>query len=216
MARTRWGVDSAQTVTNQLYNCVTENFGKPDFWGRYVTTVPKAAEGLTSSEISFLHQNGIKILPIYSGFKEALGYRNGQIAARNAIFHAQRLGVPKNVFIFANVENFFPVDEAWIRGWVEVFYPSGYRPGFYHDPVKGGFSSAFCSAAKINNQVEIQSVLWSAEPELKPSKKAEAPAFDPTKPPCSANVWAWQYGRDAEACPIDTNVIDTKLFDNLF
>ncbi len=216
MATYIWGVDSATAVTSEGYNCVMNNLGKPAFWGRYVTTVPKVADGLSKTEILFLHKNGIKILPIYSAFKEAVGYQKGQITARNAIYNAQRLGVPKNVFIFANIEHFFSVDEAWIRGWIDTFYPSGYRPGFYHDPVKGDFSAAYCQAVKKSEKVGIQSVLWSAEPEVGTTKKVKVPKYAPAKPPCQANTWAWQYGRDAKVCPVDTNLIDSKLLNNLW
>ena len=206
-----WGVDSASPVNEQLLHCVRTNYGHPRFWGRYIKTVPGAAEGLSKREIAFLRQHGIKILPIYSNFREATGYRHGQITAQNAIFNAKLLRIPRNVVIFANVERFFDVDEAWIRGWVNKFYTSDYKPGLYHDPTKGGFSASFCKAAAGDEKVRIQSVLWSAEPEPGVTKKKDAPAYKPVSPPCSANVWAWQYGRDSTVCPIDTNLISPRL-----
>lgn len=216
MTRTFWGVDSASAVTNQLLQCVLTNYGHPKYWGRYLKTVPNSADGLTMNEISLLHQNGIKIMPIYSDFMEATGYSRGQIVARNAIFHASRLRVPKNVVLFANVEHFFKVDEAWIRGWVDAIFPSGYRPGFYHDPVKGNFSHAYCIASSNYERVKQQAILWSAEPEPGATGEREAPAFNPSKPPCEANVWGWQYGRDAANCPIDTNLITQPLYNLLY
>lgn len=51
-------------------------------------------------------------------------YERGKIAARNAIFHACRLGIPNNIAIFANIEDEFRVDEGWIRAWVDTFYSS--------------------------------------------------------------------------------------------
>ncbi|XWN51593.1 hypothetical protein L0P96_10335 [Anoxybacillus flavithermus] len=39
---------------------------------------------------------------------------------------------------------------------------------------------------------------------------AKAPTFRPNVPNCRANVWIWQYGRDADLCPIDTNVANRK------
>jgi hypothetical protein len=59
-----WGVDSASPVNNQLYQCVLTNLGKPRFWGRYLSTVPRAADGLTQEEISFLHRQNIKDIGI--------------------------------------------------------------------------------------------------------------------------------------------------------
>ncbi len=211
MAQTYWGVDSAAVVNESLYNCVITHFGKPHYWGRYLATVPNAAEGLSASEIAFLHQRGIKILPIYSAFRSATGYNRGQIAAQNAIFQARRLDIPKNVVLFANIERFFAVDDGWIRGWVDTIYPSGYRPGFYHDPVQGNFSNAYCTATNISERVKQQAILWSAEPEPGVSKESDAPTFNPTAPACRGNVWGWQYGRDATTCPIDTNIITDQL-----
>jgi hypothetical protein len=192
MVNTIWGVDSASSVTNALLQCVRTNYGSPRFWGRYIKTVPGAADGLTRAEIALIHGQGIRILPVYSDFRDARGYSKGQVAARNAIHNAKLLGIPKNVVLFANVERFFAVDEAWIRGWVDTLFPSDYKPGFYNDPVVGGFSDAFCKAAAGHDRVRIQSVLWSAEPHPGVSKEREAPAYAPTAPPCRPNVWAWQ------------------------
>ncbi|TCT19631.1 uncharacterized protein DUF1906 [Melghiribacillus thermohalophilus] len=211
-----WGVDSAARATEDLYNCVLNNFGKPEFWGRYLTTVEGASEGLTREEVELLHNSGTKVLPIYNRFRDATGNRQGRVTARNTIFQAERLGIPKGTVLFANVERFFDVDAEWIKGYVDVFYPSGYRPGFYHDPVEGNFSSAYCQAVSENEQVAIQSILWSAEPDPGVTRRREAPAYNPQRPPCRENVWGWQYGRDAESCPIDTNLIDERLYEMLW
>jgi hypothetical protein len=211
-----WGVDSASPVNNQLFQCVLNNFGKPRFWGRYLSTVPRAADGLTNEEITFLHRQSIKILPIYNDFRNAVGYENGKLAARNAARHALRLGVPKGTFIFANIERFFRVDDAWIRGWVDTIRTSGFKSGIYHDPISGGFSKVFCQAVKRDYRVKNETALWSAEPETTPTGAQNVPTFSPYKPRCNGNVWAWQYGRDAKVCPIDTNVIDSRLFNQLF
>ncbi|MFB1050136.1 glycoside hydrolase domain-containing protein [Paraliobacillus sp. JSM ZJ581] len=207
-----WGVDSAATVTSDLYNCVLNNYGKPEYWGRYLTRVEGAAEGLTKEEVNLLHNSGTKILPIYSNFSSATGSRKGRTVAQNAVFHAKRLGIPKGTILFANVENFFDVNANWISSYVDTLYHTDYKPGFYHDPIEGNFSKAYCQAIKQNNAVEVQAVLWSAEPESGISKRIEAPTFAPRKPSCKANVWGWQYGRDAKTCPIDTNLIDQRLY----
>lgn len=211
-----WGVDSAARATQDLYNCVNRSFGKPAFWGRYLTTVPNVSDGLSESEIGFLHRNGVRILPIYNDFSSATGYRNGRVAASNAIFHARRLGIPKAKFLFANTERTFEIDEAWIRGWVDAMYPSGYRPGIYADPSTIAFNRAYCTAASNNEQVSKQLVIWSQEPTPGPTSKTDAPAFKPVAPPCLANVWGWQYGENAEACPIDTNLIEPRLYESLW
>jgi hypothetical protein len=216
MVQAIWGVDSAEKVTKRLYDCTLQHFGKPEYWGRYLTTVPNASDGLTKEEILLLHNSGTRVLPIYNNFRDATGYQAGKIIAQNAVFHAKRLGFPKGKVLFANVERFFKVDEAWIRGYVDAMYPSGYKPGFYHDPVKGTFTGAYCAAAKTNDKVSVQSILWSAEPEYGATKKRDAPAYQPAKVSCPGNVWGWQYGRDAAQCPIDTNLIEQRLFEMLW
>ncbi|MBB5174255.1 glycoside hydrolase domain-containing protein [Texcoconibacillus texcoconensis] len=215
MAKLFWGVDSAAKVDEQLFNCVKSQFGSPKFWGRYLNTIEGVSVGLTKEERSFLHTRGVKVMPIYNNFQASVGLREGKVAARNAIFNAQRIGIAEGTFIFANVERFFEVDADWLVGWVETFYNSEYRPGFYNDPVEGGFSDAYCQAIEQNEQVRIQSVLWSAEPEPGVSGANNYPNFAPESPPCEANVWAWQYGRDADECPIDTVLLQDRLFDNL-
>lgn len=216
MAREIWGVDSAARVTDSLYQCVVEKYGIPKYWGRYLSTVPNVSDGLDSQEINFLRQKGIKILPIYNDYTSAVGYEKGKVAARNAIFHAKRLKIPKGVFLFGNTEKFFEIDEAWIRGWVDTMYTSNYRPGIYGDPSTVVFNEAYCTAASNNERVSEQLVIWSQEPTPGVSKKKNAPTYKPMVPPCIANVWAWQYGENAPDCPIDTNLMDRRLYENLW
>lgn len=211
-----WGVDSAAAVTTELYSCVLKNFGKPMFWGRYLTRIPDASEALTREEVQLLHNSGTKVLPIYNNFREALGYDKGRVVAQNATFQAKRLGVPQGTVIFANVERFFRVDKDWIKGFVDVMFTSGYRAGIYHDPIQGGFATAYCQAVQDNQEVSHQLILWSAEPEPGVTKARQAPSYQPKKPPCPANVWGWQYGRDSQICPIDTNLIDRRLYNQLW
>lgn len=211
-----WGVDSASAVTKDLYDCVLKNFGKPSYWGRYLVTNPGAAIGLTREEAQLLHHSGTKVLPIYSKFAQATGYREGKMIAQNAIYQARRLGIPDGKVVFANLERYFEIDEAWIRGYVDGIYPSGYKPGLYFDPVEGSFSAAYCAAVGNDKKVATQVVLWSAEPESGVTKARNAPSFRPKKPPCKGNVWGWQYGRDSDVCPIDTNLINSQLYELLW
>ncbi|MEH7234919.1 glycoside hydrolase domain-containing protein [Bacillus sp. JJ1562] len=216
MPRYVWGVDSAATVDEELYTSVKSKLGNPKFWGRYLSEVPNVSQGLTKVEISFLRNRGIKVLPIYYVFSDETGYEKGQLAARNAVFNARRLGIPNNVALFANIERFFAVDEAWIRGWVETISPTGYRPGIYSDPIEGDFSNAYSEAVRKNNQVAIQTLLWSAEPEPGVTRERNAPIFRPHSPKSKANVWVWQYGRDSKDYHIDTNLADQRTLNYLY
>ncbi len=102
-----WGVDSAAAVTENLYECVRNTYGQPDFWGRYLHRIEGVSDGLTAEEIRFIRERGIKILPIYNNFTEAIGSRAGTVSARNAMFQAKLLNMREGSFIFANIENFF-------------------------------------------------------------------------------------------------------------
>jgi len=201
-----WGVDSAEIVTEDLLQCVIDNFGFPKFWGRYLVRVPGISEGLTEDEISFIHSKGVKLLPIFNSFQEAIGYRQGIEAANNAVFYARELGIPNGVPLFANVERFFQIDAEWIHGWTEALLVSGYRSGIYNDPVIGNFNKAFCDAINENEWIIKQNILWSAEPELNSSGPQNPPSYMPEAPYCGGNVWAWQYSRDNIRCPIDMNL----------
>jgi hypothetical protein len=201
-----WGVDSAQHVTEDLFQCVALTFGYPVFWGRYLVRVPRVSEGLTKQEISLIHSKGVRILPIYNDFREARGYLQGAAAANDAVYHAGRLGIPKGILLFANIEKFFPVDAEWIQGWTEGIHASGYYSGIYHDPVTGGFQEAFCNGAKENERVITYTVLWSAQPETEPSGPWNLPSFQPQSPDCGGNVWLWQYSRRITRCPVDFNL----------
>lgn len=216
MAKYLWGVDSSTNVTQELYNCVVRHLGTPSYWGRYLTTVPNASEGLTRAEIDFIQSKEMKILPIYNNFQASIGNRQGRVAAKNAIFDARRLGVPKGTVLFANVERFFDVDSEWIRGWVEEIYSSGYRSGLYNDPTRGNFHASYCQAARENNLVKSQTILWSAEPELGGTGPENVPKFSPKMPDCPGVVWVWQYGRDIQECPVDTNLANQRLLQYLW
>ncbi|WP_139490931.1 glycoside hydrolase domain-containing protein [Brevibacillus dissolubilis] len=216
MVQTYWGVDSAQAVNEQLYNCVVQNYGKPAYWGRYMRTIPGVNDGLTPQEIQFLRQRGIKILPIYNNFRGAIGYNQGQLIARQAIARARVLQIPQGVTIFANIEKWFRADAAWLRGWVDAFFPSVYTPGFYANPRQGPFNFAYCTAAAGNPRVRQQAIIWSSEPRTGASRRGDAPAFNPAKPTCAANVYGWQYGESAPLCPIDTNLITEDLYRKLW
>ncbi|KKI93964.1 hypothetical protein WQ54_02195 [Bacillus sp. SA1-12] len=216
MARKVWGVDSASPVDQTLYDCVKSRFGSPKYWGRYLTETPNGSSGLTQKEIGFIKSKGIKILPIYNGHSNAIGYEEARIAVRNAVYHARRLGLPTNIVLFAYVDHHFKVDPDWIRGWVETLLPTGFRAGFYHDPVKGDFAEAYFQAVQQNSEVAVESILWSAEPEIGITSERKAPRFNPVKPKCKANVWLWTYGREANKCPINTNLSDEKVINYLY
>lgn len=211
----KWGVDSAENVTEELFQCVVRNFGYPRFWGRYLVRVAGASEGLTRKEIVFIRDKGVKLLPVYNAFREATGYSAGRQSANDAVFNAENLGIPKGTPLFANIEKYFKIDAEWIQGWTDAILESGYKSGIYNDPTSGDFNKAFCAAATRNEKVK-QNILWSAEPEIAPSGPQSPPAYEPKAPYCGGNVWVWQYSRDSTLCPIDTNLALSELVNILW
>ena len=211
-----WGVDSAENVTENLFQCVLRNLGYPVFWGRYMVMIPRVSEGLTKQEISFIQGKGVKLLLIYNSIQEAKGYNQGYEAASDAALRAQMLGAPQGVPLFANIERFFLIDDEWIQGWTEAIVKSGYRSGFYNDPVTGGFNKAFCNAVKENEKIKTLSILWSAEPELEPGDPQYPPVYSPIAPGCGGNVLVWQYSRTVTSCPVDTDLASWNLVDILW
>lgn len=216
LARKVWGVDSANPVTQELYECVKNKFGTPKFWGRYLTEIPNDSCALTKGEIDFLHSKEMKIMPIYNVRKESIGYEEAKLATRNAVFHARRLGIPENTLLFAQVEKTYKIDAEWIRGWIETMIPTGYRSGIYHDSLEGGFTEAYCKAIQENKELEKQVILWSATPEIGTTSERKSPKYTPAKPNGKANVWVWQYGRNSSKCSIATNLADERVQQFLF
>lgn len=135
----------------------------------------------------------------------------GGAAAQHATFQARRLGVLEGVPLFADLERFFAIDAEWIHGWTEAVQSGGYRSGIYHDPVEGVFDQAFCQAVAEDPAVRLQTILWSAEPELAPSGPGNQPQYRPFVPSCGGKVWVWQYSRQVTQCPVDTNLASAGL-----
>jgi hypothetical protein len=216
MVKTYWGVDSSASVTSDVYNNVLKRFGKPLFWGRCLTTVDGYSEGLSRAEIEFLRSRGTKLLPIYNNFTSATGFRSGMTSAVDAVSSARRMGIPMGVPIFANLEQSSDVDGAWLRGWYEGIQSKGYTAGYYQDLSEEEFKNSFSAAAKENEKLLTDTILWSAEASSRPSGERNAPAYNPRTPSHSANVWSWKYGGDSETGAIDTNLATKALYDRLW
>ncbi|CAG9619920.1 glycoside hydrolase family 25 domain-containing protein [Sutcliffiella rhizosphaerae] len=216
MATKVWGVNSSEKVTEALLRCVKRNFGYPKFWGRVLSQVEGLSEGLTTQEIQLIHERSIKVMPIFKSDEVPEGFDKGRVFARNALYHARRLSIPKDTAIFVDVHRFMDVDEAFVYGWIDSIISTGYIPGFLNDSTKGQFSESYCRAVKKKRQIATQSILWSAEPEIGTSQEKTAPNFTPHSPPCKANIWAWQYGRETGVCQVNTVLADRKLLPFLY
>ncbi|SEM97104.1 protein of unknown function [Mesobacillus persicus] len=211
-----WGVDSASLTTEDMIACVEDNFGSPDIWGRYLGDKEGVSRGLTSDEIELLQSNDIRILVIWNHFENATGFDNGQSEAEEAIQMAQDLGVPEGVAIFADIEPNYPVDSEFIRGWFETMNESQYTPGFYgvFDPERDLYA-AYEQAGADNGQLLENAYVWTAAPNNGITTEDNAPEYQPQAPE-NAQIGGWQYGLDAQACNIDTNLFNSELLDVLW
>ncbi len=208
-----WGVDSASKTTKEMYKCVNENFGKPKVWGRYIGTNEEVSTGLTQQEIKLLHEKKIKILLIYNHFSNATTQKAGQQEAKKAIKYAKELRVPKDTLLFADIEPNYPVDSAFIKGWVETLNKSDYLPGIYGVFDKN--QKLFSAFNKAGNDVKEKAIIWSAAPNMNITSKEKAPKYNPTGPK-ESKILGWQYGIDAKKCNIDTNLFKGEIEKNLW
>ncbi|MDR4949708.1 glycoside hydrolase domain-containing protein [Neobacillus cucumis] len=211
-----WGVDTASSVDQAFLQCVKNNYGAPSVFGRYLESKGDVSVGLTKEEIDLLHKQGIKILPIFNHFTDAVGYDKGVAEAKEAIAYAQKIGIPKGVAIFADIEPSYPVDEAFIRGWVDTLANSPYKPGIYgvFTP-ESKISAAYLGAISKSKIVQERTIIWSSNPDPGVSNKTKSPGFQPGAPK-NINVSIWQYGIDGETCNIDTNLIQSTVLNDLW
>ncbi|SFB28794.1 protein of unknown function [Lentibacillus halodurans] len=208
-----WGVDSASNTDNNLYQCVHDNFGEPEVWGRYLGDKENVSVGLDSDEINNLHDNDVRLLVIYNHFNDATGYDHGVEEAEQAIEYAEDLGIPDGVAIFGDIEPNFPVDTAFMKGWYDTLSESAYEPALYGVFDEG---SALIEAYKAaDEELRENTVVWTAYPQNEVTAKDNAPEYNPQGPD-NAMVYGWQYGLESEQCNIDTNLFQDEMLDYLW
>jgi len=216
---TVWGIDTASIVDDKLYACVRDSFGEPAFVGRYLETKEGVSFGVTKEEAAMLHEQGIKILPIYNHFTDATTYDRGVAEAKQAIEMAGALGIPEGVAIFADVEPDYPVDAEFIRGWTETMLASPYEPGIYGVYVKASESrllSSYLAFAWQHQELASQLAVWTSDVDVGVTTKANAPAAYEPEAEAVTTVDIWQYGIDAETCNIDTNLMRSEFMKSLW
>ncbi|PAV29671.1 hypothetical protein CIL05_09870 [Virgibacillus profundi] len=208
-----WGVDSASYTDENLFQCVIDNFGQPEVWGRYLGDREGISAGLDTDEVNYLHENDIQILVIYNHVNDATGYDHGVEHANQAIAYAEDLGIPEGVAIFGDIEPDYPVDSAFMEGWHDTLSDSFYQPGIYGVFDQG--SALFEAYIAMNQDVQENTVVWTAYPQEEITTKENAPEFNPQGPD-NAMLYGWQYAIDAETCNIDTNLFTGDMMDYLW
>jgi peptidoglycan hydrolase-like protein with peptidoglycan-binding domain len=204
---TLWGVDTTAAITSTFLSDVKADYGTPDFVGRYLDQETGYTTGLTSSEVSYIHGQGIKILLIESDHSGDTG-SEGTTKGNEAVQQAKALGVPTGNTLFADIEVGSTTDSTFITDWYNAVKAGGYTPGIYANPLPGssGFNSAFCASGStvINN-----TVIYSTEPSKSATTKAAKPAFAPDKPTCGGKTLAWQYALSGTA-KVDADFDETQ------
>lgn len=207
-----WGVDSASNSTD-LYQCVNENYGHPEIWGRYLGDKEGVSVGLTANEASFLHEQGVRILPIHNHFTNATGYNHGVAEAQEAIDYAETLGIPDGIALFADIEPGFPVTSAFIEGWYDTLSDSAYEPGIYGVFNEG--SDILVAYNAMSQEAQENTVVWSSFPSYEITTKENAPEYNPQGPESSL-LYGWQYAIGAKQCTIDTDLYQNEILDYLW
>lgn len=212
---TLWGVDSTTIVNSTFLNQVRASFGTPSFFGRYLDAITFSP--MNASEASFIHSQGIHILPIMSDFGGDTTSAKGTARANDAIAKARALGIPAKTVIIADIENNSSVDAGYIEAWYKTISAAGYTPGYYDNPLPGssGFANAFCSAVSSNSAIG-NSIMYSAEPDTGRTARSTAPSFHPTSVICGGRATGqtliWQYGLQGNgAVAVDTDEMKSSV-----
>lgn len=213
---TLWGVDTASFITSSFLSQIKSSFGTPQFIGRYIDA--RAFSPMNASEATFIHNQGIRILPLLSDFGGDVGFNTGVSRANDAISKAHTLGIPTKTIIVADIESNSSVDAGYVEGWYTTITGAGYTVGYYENPFAGSseFNAAFCGAVNSNSAIG-SSILFSNELEPGRTSRASAPAFAPAGLLCSGqdrggHTLIWQYGEQGSgAVNIDTDEMQSSV-----
>lgn len=208
-----WGVDSANRATKNSQQCVSDHYGNPEIWGRYLGDKEDVSTGLDQDEVKSLHKHDIDILLIYNHFTDATGYDHGEEEAKQAIKLTNDLDVPDDVAIFGDIEPKFPVDSPFLEGWYDALADSDYKPGLYG--VFDEDSNLITAFNDTKKKAQKKTIVWTAYPDKEITKKNNAPKFK-GEGPDKAPIDGWQYGIDAETCDIDTNLFKKEILDHVW
>ncbi|HDR7429963.1 TPA: DUF1906 domain-containing protein [Bacillus toyonensis] len=233
---TFWGIDSCElsnhiipnTGNKKLLKHVTDQLGKPDFWGRYIGGNSSCPNGvLTLSEIKFLHDNGIKILVIYNGASPShmIYEQEGIDDANKAINIATDLGISyagHEVIIYLDIEESWTPTPMYLHGWSKTLNNTGVLiPGFYCNTISPNFLTSFCAARLFSDEVD-KTVLYTTQPQKTCTNKAQAPSWNPQDPICiplvhsDPGVQVWQYSINCLGGFVDLDLMTSFAFDRTF
>ncbi|WEG10921.1 DUF1906 domain-containing protein [Pullulanibacillus sp. KACC 23026] len=211
-----WGIDTTSKINSSFYQCVSSNYGDPDFVGRYMTTKSGVYSGLSKSEVTYLHDKKIKILPIYNQFTNAKGSKQGTDVAQKAINRAKDLGIPKGTVIAADIEKGDPINSAFIISWTKTMEDAGYKAGLYGNLPNSPLKTAYTDAENQSKAVKNDLILWSNQPSGDTTTKSKAPTSFKADSPNQSQTFVWQYGLEGKKCNVDTDLMKGNLLNNLW
>jgi hypothetical protein len=189
-----WGVDTVDNVMTTNDVTATRNqLGAPAFIGRYL--IFEAGNSLGPDEVTYIHNQGIRILTIVDQRNRTLtGAAVGQAEATQGVNQARAMGVPLGKALFRDVEVSDPIDAAYITAWAETVASAGYVPGMYENPINGAFAASYCSAVAAVPALAGMAI-WSDQPQTTGAdpRQTAAPSWNPFRPACQNNTVAWQY-----------------------
>lgn len=196
------GFDTAQPVTTAMH---VAGFG---FVARPLTDGAdhNAAVPLTKEEVTYIHSQGLRILPYYNGAGslDVKGdYTTGCMHGQRATEIARLLGVPSGIMIPIDVEGSWQPTGEFLRGYKSGMTPAPsdkrnrYLPGVYTS------LDLYKSHKSVLHSNELY--VWIAEWLDNLPAANNPPSFWPMTFHFDGRVVCWQYANDSDA-GIDRNV----------
>jgi YVTN family beta-propeller protein len=219
-----WGVHSltaANTMIGKqtLFEVVSQQAGQaPAFWGRYIGRIgrgnlrPNDPQSL--AEITFLHGHNCRIALFFRDTAtenaDIFTYQDGVDYATTAIGLASALGVPRGVWIYADIEidPDFPIPTAdFFRGWSDTMFKSIYGGGIYGNTASNDFNQPYCIAYTSDSNMQTgPALLWTNQPSGHTCVRSTT--FNPTIPSCHPPTVIQHYSLN---CPIGGRLVDMDM-----
>ena len=205
--RLLFGVDSKGeshvVLQNNLseFEWVVRNKLYPNFWGRNIN----GDNALTKEEITFIHEQGTKIAPIFSMSEgketEAQGLEESAKAATLAV----ELNIPMGTTIFLEVPETENVTTEFMRGYIHGLLEEGFVPGFMaNTDAKYEFDREFSRGMQTDKQSFETALVWATAPSLQEYERVTTThlihpdVWVPFAPSgiTRNQIAVWQYGKE--------------------
>ncbi len=212
--RLLFGVHSATASDDLLQNnldlfeWVERNKIYPNFWGRNMN----GENCLTKKEVEFLHDKGIKIVPIYHSDDDKKTEEQGKLLAKKIGVIAMELRIPAGTGIFLEIADKENASTKFMKGFADGVMMEGYTPGFKaNTDSKYSFDKEFSREMQTDKDVFRKCLVWAVAPVLAEYEKMTTTHlihpdnWVPFAPSgiSRSEIAVWQYGKDCH--PIENN-----------